>query len=530
MTAEARGRSAEDADFAGEPRMRFDSSSGRWVLAVTILGSGIAFLEATVVNVALPKIGKDLDADVAGLQWVINGYLLTLAALILLGGSLGDHFGRRRIFNIGVIWFTTASALCALAPSTEVLVAARVIQGIGGAMLTPGSLAIIEATFHPDDRARAIGAWSALGGIAAALGPLIGGYLIDSVSWRAIFLINLPLGAFVVFQARRRIPETRDPTSTGPVDIAGAALAALGLGGVTFALIQAPDRGMVSPAVVTALVLGAVALVLFFRTERKRRYPMMPLEIFSSRQFTSANLVTFVVYAALGGVFFLLIVFLQVSLGYSAIAAGAASLPITALMLLFSARAGALAQRIGPRRPLTVGPLLIAVALLLMRRIGIGDGYVEAVLPAVVVFGLGLTLVVAPITATVLAAADPDHAGVASGINNAVARTAQLAAVAVFPLIAGLSGSDYENPAAMTDGFHKAMFAAAILSAAGGILAWFTISDDVLQTAEEPGREPCRDALRTAPEYHCAIAGTPMQSAAAGKQTKEPEVVERIPA
>jgi EmrB/QacA subfamily drug resistance transporter len=497
-------------DFA--PSLRFESTAGRWVLAVTVLGSGIAFLEATVVNVALPKIGSDLNADVAGLQWVINGYLLTLAALILLGGSLGDHFGRARIFEVGVIWFTIASALCALAPSTGVLIAARVVQGIGGALLTPGSLAIIEATFHPDDRARAIGAWSALGGVAAAVGPLLGGYLVDAVSWRAIFLINLPLGAFVVYQARRHVPETRDPTVTGRMDLRGAALAALALGGFTFALIQAPEQGVGSAAVATALVTGLVASVLFVRAERRSRQAMLPLEIFSSAQFTSANLLTFVVYAALGGVFFLLIVFLQVSLGYSPIAAGAASLPITALMLLLSARAGALAQRIGPRLPLTLGPFLIAAGMLLMRRIDAGDGYVASVLPPVVVFGLGLTLVVAPITATVLAAADPRHAGVASGVNNAVARTAQLAAVAAFPLIAGLSGSDYEDPAALADGFHTAMLAAAVLCASGGVLAWLTIRNDVLERAEEPGREACREALQTAPDYHCAVAGTPVHS------------------
>ena len=240
---------------------------------------------------------------------------------------------------------------------------------------------------------------------------------------------------------------------------------------------------------------------------------MLPLDIFRSRQFTSANLVTFVVYAALGGVFFLLIVFLQISLGYSPIAAGAASLPITGLMLLFSARAGALAQRIGPRLPLTIGPLMIALGMLMMRGIEVGDSYVEAVLPPVLVFGLGLTLVVAPITATVLAAADPNHAGVASGVNNAVARTAQLAAVAVFPLIAGLSGSDYQNPAALADAFDTAMLAGAVLAASGGVLAWLTISNDVLERAEEPGREPSQAALRTAPEYHCAVAGTPLQSA-----------------
>jgi EmrB/QacA subfamily drug resistance transporter len=515
-------------EVTGVSEVRLGTSAGRWVLAVTILGSGIAFLEATVVNVALPEIGSDLDADVAGLQWVVNGYLLTLAALILLGGSLGDHYGRRRIFNLGVIWFTVASALCALAPSIEILVAARLIQGIGGALLTPGSLAIIEATFHRDDRARAIGSWSALGGIAAAIGPLVGGYLIGAVSWRAIFLINLPLGAFVVYQARRHVPETRDPTVTPAMDIPGAFLAALGLGGFTFALIQAPEQGMTSSVVLVALAIGLVASLLFLRAERRSRQPMLPLEIFSSSQFTGANLVTFVVYAALGGVFFLLIVFLQISLGYSPIAAGAASLPITALMLLLSARAGALAQRIGPRLPLTVGPFLIALGMLMMRGIEIGDSYVEAVLPPIVVFGLGLTLVVAPITATVLAAADPNHAGVASGVNNAVARTAQLAAVAVFPLVAGLSGSDYQDPVALADAFDNAMLAGAVLSAAGGVLAWLTISNDVLERAEEPGREPCREALRTAPEYHCAVAGTPLQSATRGEPVEQPQtVVER---
>jgi EmrB/QacA subfamily drug resistance transporter len=489
--------------------LRLGTRAGRWVLAVTVLGSGIAFLEATVVNVALPEMGKDLDADVTGLQWVVNGYLLTLAALILLGGSLGDRYGRRRVFNIGVIWFTVASALCALAPSIEVLVAARLVQGIGGALLTPGSLAIIEATFHRDDRARAIGAWSALGGVAAAIGPLLGGYLIDAVSWRAIFLINLPLGAFVVYEARRHVPETSNPAMTGALDARGAAFAALALGGFTFALIQAPEQGMSSVTVIAALAVAIAASLVFLSTERRSPQPMLPLGIFSSAQFTGANLVTFVVYAALGGVFFLLVVFLQVSLGYSPIAAGAASLPITALMLLLSARAGALAQRIGPRLPLTVGPLVIAAGMLMMRGIDVGDSYTGAVLPPILVFGIGLSLVVAPITATVLAAADPNLAGVASGVNNAVARTAQLAAVAVFPLIAGLAGSDYQDPAALADAFHTAMLAGAVLAAAGAALAWFTISDDVLEQAEAP----CREALEEAPDYHCAVAGTPLQSA-----------------
>ncbi|MGH2962424.1 MAG: MFS transporter [Solirubrobacterales bacterium] len=489
-------------------RIRYSSGPGRWLLGVTVLGSSIAFLEATVVNVALPEIGSDLGADVADLQWIINGYLLTLAALILLGGSLGDRYGRRRIFTIGVIWFTTASVLCAFAPSSDILIAARVIQGIGGALLTPGSLAIIEATFHPDDRGRAIGAWSALGGIAAAIGPLVGGWLIEAVSWRAIFFINVPIGAFVVWAAARHVPETRDPTITGKLDFAGSALASLALAGLTFTLIQAPGDGLDSPAVLGALILGVVCAVAFVIAERRSAEPMLPLSIFDSTQFTSANVVTFVVYAAMGGVFFFLVVFLQVALGYSPIAAGAASLPVTVLMLAFSPRAGALAQRIGPKLPLTLGPVGIAIGMLMMRGIDPGDSYVGSVLPSVIVFGAGLTLVVAPITATVLAAADSRHAGVASGVNNAVARTAGLAAVAALPLIVGLSGAGYESAVEMTDAFHGAVLACAVLALAGALIAFLTISNDVLRTA--PGADGDTPD-RAATDFNCGVAGTPLR-------------------
>lgn len=502
------------------PGLSLASTRGRWVLAIAVLGSGIAFLEATVVNVALPELGRDLDADVAGLQWTINGYLITLAALILLGGSLGDRHGRRRVFELGVVWFTAASALCAVAPNVEVLVAARVVQGIGGALLTPGSLAIIEATFRQEDRARAIGAWSALTGVAAAVGPLLGGYLIDAVSWRAIFLINIPLGAFVVWASRRHIPETRDETITGALDVRGSALATLGLGGITFALIQTPDHGIGSPMVVAALAIGVVALAAFVRVEHRSAQPMLPLSIFASRQFTSANLVTFVVYAALGAVFFLLVVFLQVALGYNAIEAGAASLPVTALLLLLSARAGDLAQRIGPRIPLTVGPLVVAVGMFMMSGIEIGESYVGAVLPGVIVFGLGLSLVVAPVTITVLAAADPRQAGIASGVNNAVARTAGLMAVAVLPLIAGLSGGDYQDPTAIADGFETGMRVAAVLAAAGGVLAFATIRADVLERAKEPDRRECQDAIERVPARHCAVAGTPFATPPRGPEPR----------
>jgi EmrB/QacA subfamily drug resistance transporter len=489
---------------ATDSRVRFATPAGRWVLAATVLGSGMAFLDSTVVNVALPTIGHGLHAHVASLQLVVTAYSVTLAALILLAGSLGDRLGRVRVFVVGVVWFGLASALCAVAPSVGVLIAARALQGIGGALLTPGSLAIIEASFVRSDRARAIGAWSALTGISTAIGPLVGGYLVQAVSWRAIFVLNLPLGALVVWLALRHVPETRDDSARGHLDYAGGTLATVGLAGATYAMVEGPSRGLGSPVVIVAAIAGALGLVGFVLAERGERNPMLPLEIFSSRQFTAANLVTFVVYGALGGVFFLLVVTLQVSLGYSPVGAGAASLPVTAIMLALSSRGGALAQRIGPRLPLTVGPLGIAAGMVLMTRVGPGSSYLGAVLPAVIVFGLGLALVVAPVTATTLAAAPERHAGVASGVNNAVARTAGLLAVALLPPIAGLTGNALEHPLAVATGFHTAMLVSAGLAALGGLLALGTISNEVL-TAEEPRAEP---------RIQCALAGPPTGAAA----------------
>jgi EmrB/QacA subfamily drug resistance transporter len=468
----------------------FESRAGRWVIAVAVMGSGMAFLDGTVINVALPRIGEDLDAGTSSLQWIVNGYMLTLASLILIGGSLGDRHGRRRIFAYGVAMFTAASLLCAVAPSAEALIVARLLQGVGGALLTPGSLAMIEATFQPADRARAIGAWSGLGGVATALGPLFGGWLVEAVSWRAIFLINVPIGLLTMLWATRHVPETRDPLARGRLDYPGALLAAVGLAGSTYALIQAPDNGA-SAAVVVAAAAGVAALVAFVLRERGTDNPMMPLSIFASRQFTAANLVTFAVYAALGGVFFLLVAFLQITMGYTPLAAGAASLPVTLLMLLLSARSGALAQRIGARIPLTLGPFVIAAGMLLMTRISPGDGYAESVLPAMIVFGLGLTLVVAPVTATVLAAADSRHSGIASGINNAVARVAGLLAVAVLPIVAGITGDAFYDPGAMEDGFRMAAVAMAGLAVIGGVIAWLTIDSTVLE--REPSAEPAEE-------------------------------------
>ncbi|MPZ87182.1 MAG: DHA2 family efflux MFS transporter permease subunit [Nitriliruptorales bacterium] len=470
---------AEGGALPEDQCIRYGTPQGRWVMLAMILGSSVALLDGTVVNVALPVIGQDFDANVSGLQWTLNGYLLALASLILLGGSLGDRFGRRRVFLVGVVWFGLASLLCGLAVSMPMLIAARILQGIGGALMTPGSLAILQATFHPADRGRAIGAWSGLSGIATAIGPFVGGYLIAAFSWRYIFLINLPVVALIVPIALRHVPETSDPTSARQLDFAGAVAGALGLAGATFALIEGPERGATSLSVLAAAVMGLGALAAFVLIEERSRHPMVPLDIFSSGQFVWANVVTVTIYAALGSVFFLLVLQLQQVLGYTPLQAGMAALPVTVLLLLLSARAGALSSRIGPRLPMTAGPLISAVGIALMIRITAGAGYIATVLPAVTVFGIGLALTVAPLTTTVLAAAESRHAGVASGVNNAVARAAQLLAVAVLPVLAGITGDAYTNPEVFASGFRTAVLIAAGLLAGGGAVAWFTISNDV---------------------------------------------------
>ncbi|MEU9625386.1 MFS transporter [Streptomyces luteogriseus] len=448
------------------PDVRLASPQGKWILLTTVLGSSMAMLDSTVVNVALPRIGRDLDANLSALQWTVNAYMVTLAGLILLGGALGDRYGRRKVFVVGVVWFALASLLCGIAPNAGVLIAARALQGVGGALLTPGSLALIQASFHPDDRGRAVGLWSGFGGIGAAVGPFVGGWLVDGPGWRWVFLLNVPLALVCVPVALRHVPESGGGTARtseagsggqrahGRFDVLGAVLGALALALVTYALIEAGEGGLV---VVVSAVAGLGAAVAFVVVERRRPDPMMPPDIFASRQFTAVNLVTLCVYAALGGFFFLAALQLQVVVGYSALAAGTALLPTTVLMLLLSARSGELADRIGPRIPLTVGPLLCAAGMLLMLRVGPGASYVADVLPALVVLGLGLVTLVAPLTATVLGSVSVVRAGLASGINNAAARAAGLMAVAALPLLAGMGEEAYREPAAFDTAFDKAM-------------------------------------------------------------------------
>lgn len=462
----------------GAPQVRRATATGRWVIAATVLGSGMAFLDSTVVNVALPAIGRDLGAQVAGMQWILTGYLVTLASLILLGGALGDHHGRRRVYVVGVVWFAIASALCASAQSVPWLVAARLLQGVGAGLLTPGSLAIIEASFVRADRAAAVGTWAGLAGLTTAIGPPLGGWLVDVASWRWIFLLNLPLAVAVVVISWRYVPETADPDPPA-FDPVGALTGAVALAAGTWALIAAGERGPTAWPVLAVGALALVAVVTFVVVEHRSSHPMVPPSIFASRQFTAANLVTVVVYAALGVSTFLVVVHLQQVLGYSALQAGLALVPMTLLMLVLSGPSGQLAQRIGPRLQMGTGPLVAAVGLAMMVRIVPGSSYVAAVLPAVSLLGLGLAIAVAPLTATVLAALDDRQAGLASGVNNVIARTSQLAAIAVVPVVAGLTGRAHEDPAVFAAGFRTAMWLTAALAALGGVLG-FTLVRNTL--------------------------------------------------
>lgn len=461
------------------------------MLAATILGSGMASLDGTVVNVALPRIGTDLNAGLTALQWTVNAYTLTLSGLLLLGGSLGDRLGRRRVFVLGVVWFTAASIGCTVAPTAGVLIAMRALQGVGGALLTPGSLAILEAVFRRDDRGAAVGAWSGLGGVATAVGPVLGGVLVGVApwGWRLVFLINLPIAAAVIVLAKRYIPETRDDESDGPLDVTGVLLAAFGLAGVVYALTEGPRQGW-GGVLIGSLVAGVALLGAFVVVEARSAHPLVPLSLFGSRNFTGANIATLLVYAALSGALFLLPVVLQQAAGFSPVTAGSALLPITAVMLLLSARMGRWASRRGPRLPMTIGPIVAACGIAMLVRVDANTSFGTDVLPALLIFGFGLSITVAPLTSTVLSAAPANLVGVASAVNNDVARAAGLLAVAVLPGLAGISPSAYERPAQLATGFHHAALIAAGMCALGGVVSWLFICDTVERPADRRPIDP----------------------------------------
>ena len=470
----APGHLSSTIGTAGPPGLVLASPAGRWVVLAAILGSALAGIDATVVTIALPAIGRDLDASFAGLQWTITGYTIPLASLILLGGVAGDRFGRRRMFLVGTTWFTAASLLCAVAPTVQVLVAARVLQGIGGALLTPASLAVIEAVFRPADRAAAVGTWEGFSGVAGALAPFAGGWLLGLGSWRWVFVVNLPVAAAVVLVALRHMPESRDETSDGRhLDWAGAGATVCFLGGMTYGLMQARSPGQ-SLTLLAAGLLALAGLGALLKIEASRPDPLLPPSLFRIRQFSAANATTFLVYGAIGVFFFLLVLQLQVVAGWSPLAAGSSIIPVTLITLSLSRLSGRVTQRIGPRPQMTVGPLVCGLGVLLSLRVTAGCEYVNDVLPAVIVFGLGLATMVAPLTSTALSSLPTSHAGVASGVNNAVARTGSLLAIAAVPVAAGITGDAISDPQLFASGFRTSMLVCAVLMAAGAAVsaAW----------------------------------------------------------
>lgn len=433
------------------------------------------FLEGTVVNVALPAIGQTFQLGMDGLQWVVNAYLLTLGSLILLGGALGDRYDRVTVFRIGALGFALATALCAVAPNVTVLAILRFIQGIAGALLVPNSLALLEQAFEGEERGAAIGKWSAGSAASTAIGPLVGGAIVSAISWRWIFALIVPIAVFAVVVLPRDVPQDHGDRGRARVDYRGAVLVTLGLGSVVGALIVGPKEGFSSVLVLAGVIGGALLLVAFVMLERKVDGPLLPLEVFRTPQFAGANAATFLIYGALSVVIFLLVLVLQNVAGYSALQAGSALLPVNVLLFVLSSPAGRIAERIGPRVPLSVGAVLAGVGVALLVRVRPEGSYATDVLPGAIVFGLGLSAVVAPLTASVLTALGQSRAGLASGINNAVARLAGLIGVAAIPLAAGLGGLAELSGAPLEAGFRRAMWICAALCIAGGAVAWFTV-------------------------------------------------------